>query len=276
MESLIVTTTTPARFSALLALALCAACSGKPASTAIANASTSTAASASTPPASESRAAQSPHAAPSDARADTVTGTVLETMDASNYTYIKAKVDSKEVWLAASQVDVAVGDRVTFALDQPMQNFHSPALNRDFPLIYFVSALGRVGDNTAPAMAIAHRGGSVPETPAAAPPSAPIAPPAGGSTIANVWKTRTALAGKTVTVRGKVVKYNGGILGVNWIHLQDGSGTAADGTNDITVTSETDTKVGDIITATGVVALDKDLGSGYNYPVIIEHATIKP
>ena len=94
------------------------------------------------------------------------------------------------------------------------------------------------------------------------------------TSIETVWKTRTALAGKTVTVRGKVVKFNGGILGVNWIHVQDGTGSEAAHTNDITVTSDGGAKVGETITATGVVGINKDLGSGYNYPVIIEKATI--
>ncbi len=92
--------------------------------------------------------------------------------------------------------------------------------------------------------------------------------------IETVWKNRTALAGKTVTVRGKVMKFNGGILGVNWIHLQDGSGKEADRTNDITVTSDAGAKIGETISATGIVGINKDLGSGYNYPVIIEKATI--
>jgi hypothetical protein len=35
-----------------------------------------------------------------------------------------------------------------------------------------------------------------------------------------------------------------------------------------------DARVGDVITVTGVVAIDKDLGSGYMYPVIIEHAIV--
>ena len=112
-------------------------------------------------------------------------------------------------------------------------------------------------------------------SPAVAHARAPIDPPPGGTTIATVWETRAALAGKPVTVRGKVVKFNGGIRGVNWLHLQDGSGQASDGSNDITVTSEKDeAQPGDVITVTGTVAVNKDLGSGYSYPVIIEHATI--
>ena len=102
----------------------------------------------------------------------------------------------------------------------------------------------------------------------------PIAADRKTTTVAAVWKMRASLAGTQVTLRGKVVKYHGGILGVNWIHLQDGSGNAADGSNDITVTSEGECKVGDVISVTGTVAIDKDLGAGYKYPVIIERATI--
>ena len=66
--------------------------------------------------------------------------------------------------------------------------------------------------------------------PTAAAPAAvkPMAPPPGGASIADVWAKRAALAGKTVTVNGTVVKFNGGILGRNWVHLQDGSGKTAE------------------------------------------------
>ncbi len=242
------------------------ACSGRPAATETRTAQTSTAA-----PAASQTPAVAP-AAPSGGQ--TITATVLETMDAANYTYVRVKADSREeLWAAASQFKVAVGDKVVLSLEQPMENFHSQSLNRDFPLIYFVSRIGHEGDPAPPPMAVGHPPVQGPAT------SAPqettvVAPAKNGTTVAAVWATRTSLAGKTVTVRGKVVKFNGGILGVNWIHLQDGTGKAADGSNDITVTSTTDTKVGDVITITGTVAVNKDLGSGYNYPVIIEHASI--
>jgi hypothetical protein len=77
-----------------------------------------------------------------------------------------------------------------------------------------------------------------------------------------------------VTVRGKIVKFNGGILGTNWLHIQDGSGSAKDGSNDLTVTSDGGAAVGDVITATGTIAIDKDFGAGYAYAVILEKATV--
>ncbi len=136
----------------------------------------------------------------------------------------------------------------------------------------------RAGSEAAAATPALATGHAPVQSPAAidppATPAAVIGPPKNGTTVAAVWTTRAALAGTRVTLRGKVVKYNGGILGVNWIHIQDGSGNAADGSNDITITSEMDTKVGDTITVTGIVAVNKDLGSGYQYPVIVEHASI--
>ncbi len=106
-------------------------------------------------------------------------------------------------------------------------------------------------------------------------PSSPIAQPAGATSIAEVWANRQALAGKTVTVRGKVVKFHAGIMNRNWLHLQDGSGKPADGTHDLTFTTTDMANVGDIVTATGTVAIDKDFTAGYQYGVIVEQASVK-
>jgi len=263
-----------------------AGCSSQPAAKAETTAQTQSASQPAAEAAVTPAQAQTP-AEGSNAAPQTVTGTVMETMNASNYTYVRVKLTRDEFWAATSQFKVAVGDRVVVPLEAPMSNFHSQSLNRDFPLIYFVSRIGREGETlppamqsqTQPAMMSAHAPTSA-SAPAsarqaeAAQPVTNVAPAPGGMTVADVWARRKTLGGKTVTIRGKVVKFNGGILGVNWIHLQDGTGTAKDGTHDITVTSQEAAKVGDVVTVTGKIALDKDLGSGYSYPVILEGATI--
>jgi hypothetical protein len=93
-------------------------------------------------------------------------------------------------------------------------------------------------------------------------------------TIADVYQDKAALAGQPVTIHGKVVKVNNSIMNRNWLHLQDGSGDAAAGTNDIAVTSDATAAMGDEITITGTVAVDLDFGAGYKYPLLIEKATI--
>ena len=228
-------------------------------------------ATAATPAAQAGALAAMPPASAQDA-AETITGEVAETMDASNYTYLRVKSAKGDVWVATAKTKVAVGDKVVVPLQQAMENFHSPSLNRDFSVIYFVTSISHEGEPMPPPMAIAHTMGSAPAAPQTPAKVEPVAPPAGGSSIADVWANRVKLAGKSVTVRGTVVKFNGGILDRNWMHLQDGSGKAADGTNDITVTTDAVAKVGDVITVTGTVVLDKDFGSGYAYALMLEKA----
>lgn len=250
-----------------------AACSNSPETAAQASTSTPAPAAATLPAAAPSHE-PSPAASPAaQAAGEVVTGPVLETMDASTYTYVKVKGEKGEIWAASSHFDVKVGDRVTVPLESPMENFHSQSLNRDFPLIYFASHISREGE--APAGAAAQMPPGHPPASSGTAVTEKIAAPEGGKAIASVWAERKALAGKPVTVRGKVVKFNGGIMGRNWVHLQDGSGKAEDKSNDLTVTTDDQVSVGDVVTVTGTLVIDKDFGAGYSYAVLLENGKIK-
>ena len=76
---------------------------------------------------------------PSGMAGATASGTVVETMDASTYTYVRVKTATGDIWAASAQFKVKVGDKVVVPLSMPMQDFHSSTLNRTFPLIYFTS-----------------------------------------------------------------------------------------------------------------------------------------
>ncbi len=86
----------------------------------------------------------------------------------------------------------------------------------------------------------------------------------------NVEKAK--LKGKQVAFKGKVVKVNNNVMKKNFLHVQDGTGK--EGTNDIILTSTQTAKEGDMISVVGKVTLDRDFGSGYMYPIIIEDAVI--
>jgi len=90
--------------------------------------------------------------------------------------------------------------------------------------------------------------------------------------VERVNKEAAQLAGKQVQISGKVVKVNNGIMKRNFLHLQDGSG--GEGTNDVTITSDQTSNVGDEVTVIGTVVLDTDFGFGYKYPLIVENAKI--
>ena len=215
-------------------------------------------------------------AASQPADGSTATGVVAETMNAGNYTYVRVNTDDGEIWAAATRFNVAVGDTVVVPLQMPMQDFYSESLDRTFPVVYFTSQILLQGEESSAAMPAGHPPVTGAETSSqgTANLTAPIEPAAGGVTVARVWAETAGLAGTEVTVRGSVVKFNGGILGTNWIHLQDGTGSVEDGTHDITVTTDATASVGDVITVKGTLVTDKDFGAGYTYAVMIENAKL--
>ena len=97
---------------------------------------------------------------------------------------------------------------------------------------------------------------------------------ADGRTVAEVVAQRATLKGKTVAIRGKVVKFNAGIMGKNWIHLRDGSGTPEGKDHDVTVTTNDTVAKGDVVLVKGTVAVDRDFGSGYTYALVVEDAKV--
>ncbi|OGR96974.1 MAG: hypothetical protein A2V88_02110 [Elusimicrobia bacterium RBG_16_66_12] len=198
---------------------------------------------------------------PSDASAADLSGTVVETMNAGGYTYLRLKTPTGEKWAAVTQAKIKKGDQATVVGAMDMKNFESPTLKRKFDVIAF----GMLGDGAAKAGAPAKDFGPIKVAKAAGP---------DGRTVAEVYAQKAALKGKDVVVAGKVVKYNPGILERNWAHIRDGSGSPKDGSDDLTVLLKDETELGQVVTVRGKVALDKDLGGMYKFPVSLEDAQL--
>lgn len=191
--------------------------------------------------------------------------TVLETMDSGGYTYMKLEQGDRQFWAAASKTQVAEGDSVQFIEDMRLQSFTSNSLKRTFDELVFIRQIS--GASVAPAS-----GHQLSSAPAAAVPAGPIAKAEGGYTVAEVFARKDELKGQVIKVRGKVVKVSPAIMGNNWVHLKDGSGSQ--GTDKIIFRS-TDklAAVGSIVTAEGTVDTDKDFGYGYRYDVLVDNST---
>ena len=207
-----------------------------------------------------------------------VRGTVLETMNSGGYTYVLIETDRDTLWVAGRRIAVRVGDTLQASQGMPMREFESKSLNRTFDVVHFAGVMENL---SAPALPKGQPGGVLPaghpstdgtvEEKAADTKVRELKP---GENIAYVYANKDALAGQQISLRGTVVKYNQGILGRNFIHIQDGSGDVADGSNDLTVTSEATTAVGEIVVLTGRIILNKDFGAGYSFPVMMEDAGI--
>ena len=93
-------------------------------------------------------------------------------------------------------------------------------------------------------------------------------------TVASIYKEKATLSGKEVRAQGKVVKVNNGIMGRNFVHIQDGTGDQT--SNNLIVTSKQTASVGDQVVISGRVVLNRDFGAGYSYPLLLEDTSISP
>ncbi|HEY2510115.1 MAG TPA: hypothetical protein VGI39_04645, partial [Polyangiaceae bacterium] len=202
----------------------------------------------------------------------TLVGTVREHVDVSQYTYLRLASDAGETWAAVYRAPVKDGTTVTVERAIPLTHFHSAELKRDFDEIWFGVLPGY---DTAPPAPGAPSAMAAKNAPAASASSPAAKAPANALPIATLARDASKLEGTRVTVAGRVVKENDGILGRNWIHLQDGSGSAGDGTNDVLVTTDGTAKVGDSIVASGTVRTNQDFGSGYAYKFMLEQASVR-
>lgn len=207
-------------------------------------------------------------------------GKVVETMDAGGYTYVCLEKNGKKTWVAVSQMKVVVGSKMTFQPGQEMQNFTSKSLGRTFDSIIFSGGSAAAGAAPAghPAVGAEPQGatGSKAQT-AAKDKTVKVEKAAGPNayTVAEVYAKRSALNNKTVAVKGKVVKVSQGIMGKNWVHIQDGTGDQQKGTHNLVATTQDMADVGDIVTITGTFAKDRDFGAGYLYKAIVEDAKVQ-
>jgi len=196
-------------------------------------------------------------------------GKVTDIEEAAGYTYAEVDTGDKKVWAAATTTPLKIGDMIAFTTEMPMKNFHSNSLKRDFPIIYFVSRF--IIDNasltgTTTEMASSH--GKI-KPAAAAKAIEGIHKVEGGNTIAEVYTDKQKLDGKVIRVRGQVTKFTASVMGKNWLHIRDSSTL-----DDLTITSDNTAVIDAVVVIEGKLALDKDFGYGYVYPLIVEDASV--
>lgn len=199
-------------------------------------------------------------------------GQVLEVRDVESYTYLRLKTAQGETWAAVEKAPVKVGAQVSIYNPMVMRNFESKSLKKSFDQIVFGS-LDDPGKHGAAGADNPHAATGAVAVVAPAVPKLAKASGPDARTVAEVLDGKAKLKDKSVTLHAQVVKANHGIMGKNWYHVQDGSGKA--GANDILVTSQDQAAVGDVLTIKGTVRTDVSLGSGYDYAVMVENASLR-
>lgn len=194
---------------------------------------------------------------------------VEEVVQTSAYTYLLFKEEGAQYWAAVSR-DETIGEGETYYYDQymEMKNFHSKDLDKTFDNIYFIEFLSAEPISAkkmgAPTKTGSNKVGDFEVE--------SIVPAEGGITIGELYANRSKYDGKTVKIRGYVVKYTAAVMEKNWVHIQDGTKNGAD--FDLTITTDAVCAQGDVVVVKGKISLEKDFGYGYDYPVIMEDAAM--
>ena len=237
---------------------------------------------------------KTPSQAPDALQPAAVSGKVMQTLDASRYTYIRLDDGAgNETWAAVPQTKLEIGEQIELEGGIVMRNFNSKTLDRTFDSVIFATGVIRAaGDKSAQTQAAtmadpdvnrsgiaAH--GITPQIPGSSHATASFtqlkvekSSAQNGFTVGEIFEKGASLNKQKVTVKGQVVKVNSDIMGRNWLHIQDGTGDPAKNTNDLVITSADIAEIGAIISVEGILAADKDFGSGYKYDVIVEDAVL--
>jgi len=196
-------------------------------------------------------------------------GKVTEVLNSAGYTYAEVDTGSEKVWAATSTTPVKVGDMIAFTADMPMRDFHSTSMNRDFPLLYFVNRFITDPANQAVSSAAPSSPHGKVNKDATTQPVIGIDKVEGGNTIAEVYADKDKFNGKVIRVRGQVTRYTANVMGKNWLHIKDSSTQ-----EDLTITSDHTAEINSVVVVEGTLAVDKDFGYGYMYPLIVQDASL--
>ncbi len=199
------------------------------------------------------------------------TGVVQEVLQVTSYTYLNVKEGDRDFWIAVTKRESKVGETISFAAGHEQKNFESKDLQRKFDSIYFVDRL--IGDEQSMPAGHGSMQMSGQPKPALEKQEISVERAEGGITIGELLAAPDSYAGKTVLIKGQVTKVNRAIMGKNWIHLQDG--TNAEGKFDLTITTQEQANIGDVVTFEGTIVLNKDFGAGYVYEVLMEEAKLQ-
>ena len=194
---------------------------------------------------------------------------VVEVIQASNYTYLQVDEDGEPYWIAVSKGDFDEGDVIYHLTGMEMRDFESKELDRTFDVIYFVQDISDAPIYQTQQMV---GGQTEPQKPRLSKEDVTVELPEGAVSIADLYANLADYEGKTVTVRGEVMKTNFDIMDRNWIHIQDGTGD--EDHFDLTVTTKDTPQKGDVVTYRGKVSVNRDFGMGYFYELILEDAEV--
>ncbi|MBK5193008.1 MAG: hypothetical protein JJE07_07315 [Flavobacteriaceae bacterium] len=192
---------------------------------------------------------------------------ISESADGGTYTYLNVEENGNKYWMAIPNTEVKVGDTYYYNGGMLMENFESKQLEKTFDKIIFADNIRTTEKAPVQKQVNPHTNS---DTTAVV--EIKIEKAENGISLEELFTNKKSLSGKSIIVRGKVVKLNNAILDRNWVHIVDG--TQFENKKSLTVTTKEMVKIGDTVTFKGIIVLEKDFGQGYIYDILLEEGEL--
>ncbi len=201
---------------------------------------------------------------------DLHTVTVNEILKTSKYLYLNVNENDEQFWIATQKKEIIVGETYFYNGGLLKTNFESNELKKAFELIYLVSNLVPINHGNNSDILKNSKPNTELKDESQVSNNKRKIEVKGSMAIAELVKNHEKYDGKTIQISGECVKINPNIMGVNWIHIKDG--TKDD--YDLVITSDIFVQEGSIVTMKATVTLNKDFGAGYKYDLILENGIL--
>jgi len=193
---------------------------------------------------------------PPDGWANNAPTQVTQVVELPSHQLLSVQQGELQAWVQVPKVGADVGDYVLLGAGTPRSDVEVAELGRRVEMVVDIEHVQVVDEATARS------------TLAGTPPSDAVP-------VGTLYAELVDRAGSEVVVYGSAVKVTSAVGSV-WIHIQDGTGDAASGTNDITVEAKQAVTVGQRVAFRGVLHADVDLGFGYHFDALIRDAELVP
>ncbi|MFZ4521388.1 MAG: hypothetical protein ACOYNC_06765 [Bacteroidales bacterium] len=195
---------------------------------------------------------------------------ITEVLPTSNYTYLHVLVEGSLKWLAVPVKEFKTGDTCFYRGGLVMPDFASKELKKTFDKVIFLEGVSTTREGAVkPGLVVPDHTAKAKQGKLAI----SVERAEGGITIGELFHNKKTYAGKIVKIKGQVTRFKSGIMGKNWVHVQDG--TSFGDKFDLTATIHDTLVVGSTVTLESKVTTDKDFGSGYFFEIILEDAIVK-
>lgn len=193
-------------------------------------------------------------APPPDGWANTGPTVVEQVVDRGDTQLLSVRQGPWQTWVQVPDVDAEVGDYVLLGKGSARADVDIPEVAQRASQVVDIAQVQVVDEETARRTVSA---------------SAPVDAVA----LQTVYAELDQRADKEIVVYGTVVKATSAV-GSIWVHVQDGTGDPATGTNDLTVQTQQPVTRGQRVAFRGVLRRDVDLGFGYHFDALVEAAEL--